>query len=587
VLVGILTLLALALSYLPCLWGNGVEDRRIRSIILPPAGGTDFAHTDSASGALTVSPDGRYLTFSEAGLRESGRLWLSPLDGSPARPLPGTEEASFPFWSPDSRHIAFFAGGELRRIDLEGSPPVTICNAPNGRSGGWNEDGVIIFSPAQNRPIHRVAAGGGRPEPVTELDEEAGESTHRWATFLPDGESFLYMAGGHGAPREDEVHAIWAGRLGSDERKRILTARSNPVFADGHLLYVRDRVLLAQPFDPKRLELTGDPFPLADRVVYDVAYFRGVFAAAGEVLVHARGEAVADRELHWLDMQTGEIEEEVLGEPARIYVAELSPDDRYAALVIEEPETARNDLWIQDLDRGTRTRFTFDPRNEWAPVWSPDSQDLIFAASDGESGGLYRKSVTGEGTVQPLGEGWQRMSPSDWTADGQYLVVQVDADEDPATNDDDILALPLEGGDPVPVITGPADEDGGLVSPDGRWILYNSDESGRPEVYVTRFPGPGRKYQLSRNGAFGAIWEDEGRSVIMIAPDLTVLRIPVEERGGTLEIGRETAIFRDPRVVDGDVSLSSSRALVVLDPAQQESIPFTLDLNWADRGQGR
>jgi Tol biopolymer transport system component len=514
-------------------------------------------------------------------------LWLRPLDGSPPRPLPGTEGGTFPFWSPDSRHIAFFADGKLKRIDLEGSPPVTLCEAPNGRSGGWNESGDIIFSPTQNQPIHRVAAGGGKPEPITALDKDAGESTHRWATFLPDGKHFLYMAGSHAALPGDEIHAIWAGRLGSKERKRILVARSNPVFADGHLLYVRDRVLMAQPFDPKSLELSGDPFPLADQVVYDVAYFRGAFAAAGNVLVLALGEIVTDRELHWQDGKTGVIEEEVLGEPAHILGAELSPDDRYAAVVIEEPETGRNDLWLYDLDRGTRSRFTFDPRNEVSPVWSPDAGTLAYATLEEDSTSIYLKPVSGEGTETLFREGPGRVFPSDWTPDGRFLVAQVDVDDDPATNDDDIIALPLDGGDPVPVVTGPADEDGGTVSPNGRWLIYSSSQSGRPEVYVAPFPGPGRKYQLSTDGSFRGLWGPEGRSAFFVGLDLTVSRVPLEERGGSLEIGRAEPLFQEARVVDGDVSLRSDRALLVVDPAQEESIPVTLDLNWAERGEGR
>jgi serine/threonine protein kinase len=586
VLVGILTLLAVALSFLPCLWGDGDAGGRIRSIIMPPPGAVEFAHTQDHSGALSVSPDGRYMTFAEAEIGDPGRLWLRPLDGSPARPLPGTEGASFPFWSPDSRHIAFFADDKLKRIDLEGSPPVTLCEAPNGRSGGWSEAGVIIFSPTQNEPIHRVAAGGGTPEPITELDEEAGESTHRWATFLPDGKSFLYMAGGHSAMPDDEVNAVWAGRLGSEERRRILGVRSNVVFAEGHLIYVRDEMLMARPFDPEGLEFTGDPFPLSDNVIYDVAYFRGAFAAAGEVLVHARGEILTERELHWVDMASGTVEEEILGDPARILTVEISPDDRYAALVIEEPETARNDLWIQDLERGTRSRFTFDPRNEHAPVWSPDSDSLVYATVEGERWTLYLKSVTGGGDAQVLLEPERRIIPSDWTRDG-YLVAEVDSDGDPATNDDDVIAIPLEGGGPFTVVDSPEDQSGPVVSPDGRWVLYTSFESGRPEAFLAPFPGPGRKYQVTTDGAFGATWDRAGEAVIAIAPDLTVLRIPVEEMGGRLEIGRPEAVFRDARAVDGDVSHVSARALLVLDPAQQESIPVTLDLNWAERGEGR
>ncbi len=550
------------------------EVRAIRSSVLPPEG-RSFELVRGKSGALSMSPDGRHLTFALRGGEGDDLLWIRSLDSLSARPLPGTKGATWPFWSPDSRFIGFFADGKLKKIDLVGSPALSICDATDGRSGAWNAKGEILFAPTTVSPIHRVAAAGGQPAPVTKIDEDHGETTHRWVTFLPDGRHFLYLAGSHSSGTKSEANAVYAGQLGSDQRKLVLRVRSNVAYASGHLLYVRDRVLLAQPFDPGRLELSGDPVPISEGIDYDTGFFRAVFSASsGPMLAYQAGGADSSAQLTWFDRDGKALGK--VGEPGEFADIALSPDGKRVAFALTDRDSGTADIWIQDLARGVRTRLTFGAANEYQPVWSPDGQRIAYSIS-GKFDDLFVRPSSG-GKEELLLHSDQDKRATGWSADGRLLVYDVN---DPTLKTTwDIRVLPLlGGGEPRPFLESEFTETSGKLSPDGRYMLYDSDESGKAEVYVAPFPGAGGKWQISTQGGSSGSWTRGGAEIIYLAQDLTLMAVSVRAQGSSFEADTPRPLYKIGTSV-GDITADGERALLAVRPEAARNLPITLVTNW-------
>ena len=557
----------------------------LRASINPPPG-TNMALTGDNSGSLSISPDGRFLTFATTEDKGMRMLWLRPLGELSARPIAGTENANFPFWSPDSRFIAFFAGGKLKKVDLTGSPALTICDVQtNPRSGSWNRDGVIIFSPSSLAAIYKVSAAGGTPVPVTTIDEKAGETTHRWASFLPDGQHFIYMAGTHSSGTQSESNAIYAGSIDKPEKKLLLRARSNAAYGAGRLLYVRDRILVAQPFDAKKLQLTGDPAPVAQDVRYATAFFRAVFAISENgILVYDSGSGESAVPLGLYD-RSGKLIETV-DEPAMYRSVALSPDGRQIAESIEDPVSGTSAIWLYDLARHVRTRFTFGSTDQDSPLWSPDGSRIVYSsvATSGALRGienLYIKDVAGGSEVQLVSDTAVK-APTSWSRDGRFLAYNwADFKGNGQT---DIWILPMAGErKPFPFRNTTADEAVGQFSPDGRWLAYNSDESGRPEVYIAPFPSGAGKWQVSANGGVGPHWRNDGRELIYVATNISrMVAVPVEIRGSSVTIGTPTPLMPSTNVSTtvGDIEQDHKKILLAMSQKAQVNEPLTLVINW-------
>jgi len=390
----------------------------VRSAILPPAGAS-FVTMLPSSGPPAISPDGSTLTFSARDEKGKVFLYVRPLTSLTAHPLTATDDAMYPFWSPDSRQIGFFATGKLKKINANGGPPQTICDAVAARGGTWNKDGIIVFTPSTNEALFRVAAVGGNPEPASKLDVSRAENSHRWPAFLPDGKHFLFWARSSSGPQEN---LIYVGELGSLKAKVLMKNDSIGIYASGHLLFLRDQTLMAQPFDPGRLELTGDPAPIAEQVGMNGAVARPLFSASETgTLVYQAGETSGGWNLLWWD-RDGKPSGSV-GRIDRYIMPALSPDGTHLAVMIFTGAQGVGDIWVFDLARGTNTRLTFGPANQSTPVWTPDGKTVFYSSSQKGQPHIYSKSADGSGSEKVVLENLDAIEmPDSFSPDGRYLV---------------------------------------------------------------------------------------------------------------------------------------------------------------------
>jgi Tol biopolymer transport system component len=551
---------------------------------LPPPRGAEFHFVGPGAGSLTLSPDGKFLTFAAMG-DEGLKLWLRPLEGVEARPIPGTEDGRYPFWSPDSGFIGFFARGKLKKIAVSGGAAIDICDVrADPRGGTWSRDGVILFEPHWREGLHQVSADGGVPQPVTRIDENRRETTHRWPLFLPDGRHYLYLAGSHVAEDTSGENTIYLGQLDSNDRRLLLHARSNAVYASGFLLYVRGRQLVAQRFDPKRLTLEGEATAVVDGVRYERGFFQGVFSASETgILAYQRGEGETKTRVRWYDRAGNP--GDYLTEPAFHFEARLSPDGKTAAVSTGDP----GDIWLYDLSRGIRTRLTFDPMGDLGPVWSPDGKAIYYSSDRKVHWRIYRRPASGSGPEETITAEAELASAWDVSADGRFLVYEQNATK--AGRKEDLWILPLTGGDkPTSFLAGPFSETEASFAPNGRWLAYTSDESGRREVYVTSFPGREGRWQVSSGGGAAPRWRRDSREIFFVAPDRRIYSVEVRP-GKAFEAGAPKPLFptqiaRLP-FASYDVTADGQRFLVTELVRTEEPEPITLVVDWTAALRGR
>ena len=543
--------------------------RVLRATLLPPEKAT-FVHT-------VISPDGTQLAFVARAEGGKEMLWVRRLEALAAQPLPGTEGANFAFWSPDSRSIGFFANGKLKKVEAAGGPPQTVCDAPEGRGGTWASDGTILFAPHPGTVIHRVPAAGGVATPVTKFDQSRTDATHRWPYFLPDGQHFIYAV--RGGAETTEESALNVESLDGKVKKLLVHAWSKPAYASGYLLFVREGTLMAQRFDTSRLEMTGDAFPLAEQVQINVGNGYASFSVSDNgVLAYRAGAPEAGSKLIFFDRAGKELS--VLGDQAIYWTPRVSPDGRRVAVEVSDPRIGLIDIWIYDVERGLRTRFTFDAAPEFYPVWSPDGSRVVFNSNRKGVFNLFIKDSSGAGTEELLYESKENKWPVSWSSDGKFLLFENEGGK----TRDDLWALTMTGEHKAfPVVQTPAEEAEPVISPDGRWLAYLSDESGKDEVYVAPFPGPGGKYQVSVNGGERPRWRRDGKELFYLGEDDKLMSAEIRVKGTSLEVGAVKPLFQTRPQRLGmiyDVSGDGQRFLVNSSVVEQVSSPVTLVLNW-------
>ena len=551
--------------------------RVLRTSILPP----EKCQFSFASGPMALSPDGRRIAFVATNADGKNFLWVRPLDRLAAQPLDGTESATYPFWSPDGRSLGFFAGGKLKKIDASGGPPETICDAPDGQGGSWNTNGVIIFAPTSRNPIHRVSASGGTSTPVTEFDASRREGTHRWPVFLPDGTSFLYLGRPFGGG-QDPRSGIFLGSLDSRKSQILLPAVSSSIAyaPPGYVLFWRERTLMAVAFDARNRKLAGDPFPLAENIQYLPKSLSAVFSISQNgILAYQGGTGIGMSQLTWFDRSGRPIE--TVGPPADYNRPRLSHRGDRLAVDITDTQTGNTDIWILDLSRHTRSRFTFNTANDFRALWSPADDRIVFTSTPKGPADLYMKPATGSGGEEILLASNAFKVPSDWSSDGRFILFQ---NIDPEFNTGmDAFVLSVSDQKASAFLQTAFDEIHGQFSPDGRWVAYTSNESGRDEVYIQPFPGPGGKWQISSAGGSFPRWRNDGRELFYFAPDSSFWSVDMRP-GATLQPGIPGRLFaakvKGTHFFHYDVSADGQRFLVNVDVGEGSSTPITLVENW-------
>jgi len=540
----------------------------------------------SPSGVLALSPDGRHLAFAAGGADGVLRIWIRSLDTLEVRPLLGTESPAFPpfFWSPDSRQIVFDAGGKLKKISVSGGAAQTLCDLTGLAVGGsWNQDGVIVFGQGGGC-LMRVSANGGSASPLTVLNTAGGDIHHVIPSFLPDGRHFIYLRASHNS----ENYGIYIGSINAkpeeQDSRLLLETKYGPVFVPssdggpGHLVFLRDGTLFAQLFDASRLELSGEPVSVAE----DVGTFldAGLFSAsANGILVYKCGGSL-EGQLTWFDQRGRRLG--TVGEPGTCLTLALSPDGTRAAVSRLSASPA---LWLTDLSRGTATRFTFGSSPAVAGTWSPDSNRIIFAFAN--TFDLYVKAASGVRPEEHLLASSQPKYPMSWSSDGRFLLYRT---SNPKTGKRDLWVLPLEGEKiPFPLLSTEFNHSSGQLSPDGRWIAYTSDESGRDEVYVRTFSPESSaaasdegKWLVSTGGGSEPRWSGDGKRLYFLAPDRKVMAVELATDSG-LAASVPKVLFQAPQRTATlpyawDVTSDGKRFLFSA-PAEQRK-PFTLVLNW-------
>jgi serine/threonine protein kinase len=586
VVAAIFAIAALAAGVL--LLRDTTPEQRVLRAEIAPAVDTVFSLSPSAPGPVTVSPDGRVLAWAAVGRDGNTRLWVRPLDETSSREIEGSEGAAYPFWSPDSRQVGYFAEGKLKKVDAAGGPSITMADATNAKGGAWNQDGVILFAPVHNGPIHKVSAGGGPSEPVTQLDEEAGENSHRHPRFLPDGRHFVYFTRVGAMGTAVAGSGIWVSSLDGMEPRRLANASSQAEYASGYLLFARGDALLAQPFDSARLEFAGEPKPLVEGVVAMSGAAIAAFAVSQQgLLAYQIGGGDLTTQLAWYNRDGARLK--TVGDPAFNVGPVLSPDQKLATITIGDPETGAGDIWIYDLDRGVRSRFTFDPSEDVGAIWSHDGKRIVWASSRVADFDLFAKDVEGSGTDEELWVSKDVDLPMDVSPDGRYVAFVKGTGG--GVSNADLRILPLDdGAEPFDFVATEFNEWAAQFSPDGRWVAYQSDESGRPEIYVTTFPDPGRKWQVSAEGGSQPRWRGDGRELYFLTPAAKLMVAEVDPTGAGFQIGEISELFDTPRmptnVFDYDVTADGDRFLMntVGDSAFE---PITLVVNWTSELEGR
>ena len=550
------------------------EARAIRAQIKPTV--SSSYQFESWSSGFALSPDGRWVTY--VAKTEEGKplLWLRAIDAIQDKPLQGTEKAQFPFWSSESRFIGFFADGKLKKLEIGGSTVSVICDAPVPRGGTWNSDGVILFTPTVASPVMRVSASGGQPVAVTSMSLNENENSHRWPNFLPDGKHFLYLSmRGLSAP-DNPTNTIQVGSLDSKEHKALFNSDGKAIYASGQLLHLRQDVLVAQPFDLENLELRGEAVPVAEQVA-SASVSMGLFSASQTgLLTYLDGALSTERQLTWRD-RNGKKIGNLLG-PDLYLDPVFSPDARKLTFLTGARVI---DVWLYDFASQVKTRLTFatpEKETNMFSSWSPDGHSLIYLSYGEGKYSIHRKPLDGAGSDELLLEEASdaRPVPFSWSPDGKLL-----AYHQLKQGERSIWMLPLKGEHkPYLFLKGGYRPQ---FSPDGKWIAYCSDETGRPEVFVVRFPGPGGKNQVSSDGGCQARWRKDGKELYFVGRDRMMMAAVVRTSDLSFQIAGLRPLFEthiaDTSAYNYDVTPDGQRFLCN-ESLEQSTAELTLIANW-------
>lgn len=556
-----------------------------RLFLLPPDG-TTFNLIGDEGGSLALSPDGTKIAFVALNAQGASEVWVRPLGSLTSMVVNGTSDATFPFWSPDGGSIGFFAGGKLKTVHLNGSTaPLVLCDAPFGRGGSWSSRGVIIFAPNSHSGIDRVPDRGGEPKPITNLDASM-HTTHRWPKFLPDGEHFIYLAASHfDQPTHD---GVYLGSLDGKDNKLIVNTDADATYASGYLFFLRKDLFMAQRFSPETGQLRGEPYPTSERVLHDPVIWKTVFDVSSKgVMAYQLGDRVRGTQFRWFDRTGKQIG--ALGEPIFQWEPSISRDGQ--RLVVGIGHGGYSSLWVYDLVHGGRMQITFNKYDNGTPVWLRRSNRILFT-SKRQHYSIYEVDSRGAEPERLLLDAGSDIWPLDISPDERFLLLGRGPVIGKAKSQ--IWVYPMSGGDqPFRLLEGEAREGEAQFSPDGRWVAYTSNESGRDEIYVVPFPASltssqthsaalQGKWEISIAGGRAPRWRRNGTELFYLASDNTVMAVPISTRHGRFAFESARPLFRaNPGFyrVSYDVSPDGSKFIVNTAP-EERTAPITVVENW-------
>jgi eukaryotic-like serine/threonine-protein kinase len=552
---------------LPWIFRSSPRVRPTRVSILAPEGGS-FKPFD-----IAISPDGSKFAFAAVDATGKTQLWVRPLESESAQPLAGTDGAQFPFWSPDSQTIGFFADGKMKRLEASGGGLQVLADAPVPRGGTWNQDGMILFAPGAAGGLYRVSASGGTVEQVTTLDPKKNEDSHRWPCFLPDGKHFVFLVR---SGLTTGAAQIYGSSLGAKDKSLIADSGGRPGCAQpGYLLFVRGSNLMAQKFDQKSLQLSGDPTPVVEQLGRDYTFSAAYTVSRNGIMVAHNG-GVSTSVLTWYD-RTGKAGA-ALGTD-NYNVIRFSPDGKTLSTSIYD-NSGGEDVWLLDLARGVRTRFTFGPALSDDPVWSPDGKMIVFDSNRTGSYAIYQKPSNGTQKEELVYADPAIKFTTSWSPDGKFVLMDhIGVDAQGRTS---IWVLPMFGDHKAyPLISNDFNNTFSQFSPDGHWVAYDSNESGRDEIYAVAFPNPTARFQISTSGGANAQWRPDGKELFYTDADNKIMAVDIASHGDALQIGTPHALWQ-PRLqaVNPPYATPDGKRFLANELPLQSTSHLSLTLNW-------
>ena len=547
------------------------------AINLPPG-----YQLDVVNSALALSPDGTRLAFAAVGPEGPQRLWLRALNGQEPQALAGTEDATYPFWSPDGRRLGFFARRKLKTIELASGAVDALCDAPNGRGASWGSRGIIVFTPDYQTGLFSIPAPGGTPVQLTEAGKTG--ATHRVPFFLPDGKHVLFVY--RGLSSDTTGQGIYVLDIDSRKTHFVAPETVQPTFAEpGFLIFVRNRDLMAQPFSTRTLRTTGQATPIADQVYANLYRAAGEFSVSSGTLVYVKASEIGKQKLVLFDGEGMKLAD--IGTPIESDLGlSLSPDGRHVAVDVTEGGL-NSSIWIYDTTAMGKRRLTFGPGQFGAPVWSPDGGRIAYADAGGN---IYVQSADGSSPARTVSRSTMSANVSSWSPDGTQLVIA-----DQAKTGLDIHIVSIDGKKDTPFLASPAWESQAVFSPDGKWLAYVSDESGKNEVYIVSYPSAQTKLQVSSGGGQIPVWINGGRELVYATEERKLVAVSVKQQGTGIELGPARPLFESPALpplpggwLNGGISSAgyvtpdAKRIILMLPTTLSSQTPIEVRTNWAN-----
>ena len=566
------------------------ETQKIKATILPPPG---INFDNSLGSNVTISPDGKYIAFVGTDSTGISKLWVRPINSLSARPLTNVGNTAYPFWSPDSKNLAYFDNTKLMKISLDAGTSLPVCDVTSGRGGSWSPNGTIVLSPRSSGGIYKVPSSGGKSEEIIKSDTTNKNRSLRWAYFLPDGDHFLYSVE-NSSTGSSPGDAIYLSSLSDASSKKIISASSNCQYANGFLLFVRQSILLAQKFDPDKLETEGEAMPITENIQYYDIRISGSFSVSQNgKLIYLDASQNNERTLV-LDKSGNEIKKLLNQKP--MYSAKFSPDDSKIAYDLYDANEKNVDIWTYDLNRNVATRLTFDKEGDVVPRWTNNGNQIIYSSSTNNGVfNSYIKNADGSGDASLIYKSDFSKAATGVSGDGNYILYQC-INAKSSTSGWDIVLFNKSNRKQVNLLATNFDETGAKFSPDMKWIAYTSNESGKSQVYVIPFNPESStsaetgKWQISVEGGLNPIWMNNGRSVYFFTPGNKIMSVDINESNSSISPGKPSEIFKPGNLNISniyDINKTGTEIIATIRSGQNINSVMTVVANWTKGLEGR